>query len=249
MISYKKFVGYEGSKYRSDFSRLENMNMLSEIILTHAWSPIVWKNNYALTGNFEYSDFLVLDFDNPGEESLDQVNEAYQDHKRIIATTRSHQIEKNGIICDRYRLIMPWDKRITDYDTYKYNYQLVLKRFPWADSKCYDGARFFYPSQKILYIDRAAEYSYETSAHTQTYTTLHTHFTHPIDGKIPSWCLNFINDGRVGESRNLKVYAVALELFRQGFVEADIRRIIMRAPINWDGIALESILRSARSKK
>lgn len=251
MISYKKFSGYEASIYRSDFSRLSNLSMLAEIILTHAWSPIVWKNNYAKTENFEFSDFLALDFDEPGDETLEDVNRALCDHKRILATTRSHQKVKNGLLCDRYRLIIPWSKRITSYEEYKFNYKLVLKRFPWADNQCSDGARFFFPSEKIVFIDRESPYNWDTSEikiDPIITPTLKINFT--PDGKIPSWCLNFLNNGAVyNGSRNLKVYAVARELFRQGFLEADTRRLLMRAPIDWDGVALEAILRNAKEKE
>lgn len=247
MISYKKFSGLEASKYRSDFLRLANMNMMAEIILTHCWSPIVWKNNYARTDNFDFSDFLALDFDSPGDETLEEINRNLCDHKRIIATTKSHQKEKNGIICDRFRLIIPWDRRISSYDDYKFNYKKVLERFSWADKQCHDGARFFFPSKQILYIDRESEYVWETSEH--KHTPIHNSLSTKTDKTIPAWCLNFINNGAVyNGSRNMKIYSVARELFERDFKESQVRNFLMRAPINWDGIGLETILKSAKTK-
>jgi len=247
VISYKKFSGYEASQYRSNFLRLSNFDLFQEIITTHAWSPIIWKNDYARTDNFEFSDFLVLDFDEPGSETLDDINNSLSDHKRIIATTRSHQIEKNGIVCDRFRLIVPWDKRITDYKIYRANYEKVLSKYDWADKSCLDGARFFFPSKKVIYLDRDAEYKWEI---TETIPILPVEKVEKkIPREIPSWCLNFINNGAIyNGSRNLKVFAVALELFERDFNEAEIRRLLLRAPINWVGVNVEAALKSAKTK-
>ena len=250
MISYKKFSGYEASRYRANFLRLSNMNMLPEIILTSAWSPIVWKNDYSLTDNFEFSDFLALDFDEVGEQSLSQINDSLQDHKRIIATTRSHQKEKNGVICDRFRLIIPWSRRITCYKTYRYNYKKVLEKYPWADKACFDGARFFFPSKDIVHIDRDSDYTWDVVNPIEALEPLVEKIESLVDGKIPQWCLNFINNGAVYcGSRNIKLFAVARELFKQGFSHGDVRRLILKSPIDWQGIELEAILNSAKKKE
>lgn len=247
MISFKKFDGYDSYKYRANFERLTNMNLLQEKILNSAWSPIIWKNNYAKTDNFEASHFLALDFDTPGDETMDEINHSLQDHKRIIATTKSHNIEKNGIICDRFRLIIPFTRPITDYKTYKYTYQRALDRFPWADKSCTDGARFFFPSKQIVYIDRESEYKWDV-VEPAIDPELDQFVKLPPSGKIPGWCLKFINDGVVGPSRNMKVYGVCYELFYQGFSEADVRRIVLRAKIDWVGVNLEAIIKSAKGK-
>lgn len=253
MISYKKFSGLEASQYRSNFNVLQNMDMICETILTCAWSPIVWKNNYAKTENFLCSYFLALDFDTPMEFSLEELNHSLQDHKRIIATTKSHQKVKNGVVCDRFRLVIPWDKPIYSYAAYRHNYELVLKKYPDADKKCLDGARFFFPCNKILYLDRDAIYCWETSEPSQSHTinfNFNSHLNQSPDGKIPPWCLNFINNGAVyNGSRNVKVYAVARELFRQGFSESSVRKLLMRSPIDWQGVGLESIIKSAKGKE
>lgn len=246
MISYKKFDGYYPFKYRTDFSLLKNMCMFPNIILTDCWSPIVWKNNQAKTENFLYSDFLALDFDQPGEETIETINHSLQDHRRIIATTKSHQVLKKNITCDRYRLIIPFTERITNYSDYRHTYQQALKKYDWADKSCLDGARFFYPSKNIFVIDRESEYSWEVSK--QPVTSVTEEIKTPT-GRIPLWCLDFINHGVVKcESRNMKVFAVARELFFQGFSENDVRRILLRSPIKWDGVSLESTIKSARNK-
>lgn len=247
MISYKKFVPNAEYNYANNFLILKNMDLLAETITKHCWSPEIWRDNIRKKANFESAHFLVLDFDEPGDESMDELNRSLCDHKRIFGTTKSHMKSKNGIVCERYRLIIPFEKPITSLSDYLVTLKKAYERFPWADKACIDAARFYFPCQKIVYFDREAEYKWETSI--ATYTATHTPAISPRDGKIPSWCLNFINNGAIyNGSRNLKVFAVARELFRQGFSESDTRCLIMRAPINWDGVGIESILKSAKGK-
>lgn len=247
MISFKPFTSYDGFRYRNDFKRLHNMDMLAHTITSCCWSPCVWQNNNRLSSEFESAHFLVLDFDDEGPETMAEVNHTLRDHKRIIATTKSHGKDKNGLVCDRYRLIIPFTEVITDYAVYKSTYLQALKRFYWADQACHDGARFFFPCKEIVYIDRESEYSWDVSHGVQT----PVYVPKPIDGKIPGWILAFINDGLMPAarpSRNLMVFQVCAEMFRQGFDERFIRHAVLRAPIEWEGVSLESIIKSARSK-
>lgn len=145
LISYKKFSGYAGSIYHDNFSVLKNMSLLGEFITTKVWSPCVWRDGKRKKENFISAHFLVLDFDDVGDETMDELNHSLQDHKRIIATTKSHQIEKKGVVCDRFRLILPFDRPITNLYEYEYNMELAIKKWWWADKNAVDAARFFFP--------------------------------------------------------------------------------------------------------
>jgi hypothetical protein len=245
MISYLPFTGYESYKYRSNFSILKNMDFLPDIILNCAWSPIIWKDGIAKTENFISADFLVLDFDDVGDQNMTELDHSLQDHKRIVATTKSHRLLKNDLICDRYRLLIPFTTKITDYRTYRYNYRQALEKYYWADKSCVDGARFFFPSKSIITYDRESEYTWDVlpAPPDKVYER------RPVDGIIPAWCLSFINDGKLqGNSRSVTLFSVAMELFRQGFAEQDVRSIINRSPIKWTGVSFEAIIKSARKK-
>lgn len=249
MISFKKFDGYDAYKYRKGFLRSSNANLLQERILTSAWSPITWKGDRALTVNFEAAYYFVLDFDSIGDETMEGINDSLKDFKRIIATTRSHGILKNGLICDRYRLIIPFTTPIDDYAVYRYNYELALKKYWWADSSCKCGARFFFPSKEIVFFDREAEYTWDVvDLPCASTVSVDRAFTRPeINGRIPSWCRAFINDGVLDKnhSRNTTLFKVACEMSRQGFTESKIRQVVLRAPIKWDGVSVEAAIRSA----
>lgn len=246
-VSYKKCVGYVGSKYSEGFLELTNMNRLAQIVTSCVWSPIVWNSGSRNSKNFKHACFMVLDFDQPGEESMEQINNLLQDHKRIIAITRNHMKDKKGLICERYRLVVPFDQIITDLDLYKHNMECAIKKYPWADSACKDGGRFFYPSSKVVYIDRDAEYSWETKTQIPV---VPASVSKKPGNRIPPWCLNFINLGLLckNNSRNLTVYAVAYELLSRGYEENKVKDLIKRAPVEWRGVNIDGALASAKGK-
>lgn len=247
-ITYKHFEGKEPFRYRSGFLVNSDMHKMVPIIQNCAWSPLVWRDGVAKTDNFLYADFLVLDFDAPGDMTMAQVDNVLSDHQRIIATTKSHMKDKGGVTCERYRLIIPFSRRITDIAEYKYNYKLALKRFDWADHSTGDGARFFFPSTGIYVQDFDSEYTWDVVEVPQGNEVI-AYQQGPITGKAPSWCLAFINDGRIyNNSRSLTCFYVATELFRQGFGEQKIRIAIKRAPICWKDVSFEAILKSSMEK-
>lgn len=246
-VSCKKFVGYAGSLYSEGFSEHVDMNKLKSIVTSCVWSPIVWEKGARNTKNFKKASFLVLDFDQPGEESLDQMNNSLEDHKRIIATTKSHMKDKNGVTCERYRLVIPFDKVITDLNLYRHTMDCALKKYSWADKSCRDGARFFFPCSKIIYMDRQAEYSWDT---TSVPIKPELSVKQQPGNRIPLWCLNFINHGVLcqNQSRNLTVYATAFTLFSMGYEVEKVCELIKRAPIDWRGVNFDGALKSAKGK-
>ena len=49
----------------------------------------------------------VVAFDIDEGMTIDEAKEILKEYKYLIYTTKSHQKEKNGVICDRFRIIMP----------------------------------------------------------------------------------------------------------------------------------------------
>lgn len=248
MISYKKFDGYDGWKYHKGFSILHNMSLLGDTILNGVWSPIIWKDGERRSSNFIEAHFLALDFDQPGEESMLDINDSLKDFKRIIATTKSHGKDKGGITCDRFRLVLPFDKPITNVDEYIYNIKLAMKRFPHADKSCSDAGRFFFPSKEIVVIDRESEYTWEKKLYTPatSYTTPIHHITKTRT--LNSFTKSFINYGTYYDSRNVTTFRCALDMFKADFTESEIEEILGRAVIDWHGVDLKKRIESARKR-
>lgn len=109
------------------------------------YSPFQYDNNYRkeINSNLDKCNCIMLDFDDG--MSIDEAKLLFNQYKNIIATTKSHQKEKNGIICDRFRLILPTNRVFENIsiDEYKMMMQILINRYG-SDNATKDIARFYY---------------------------------------------------------------------------------------------------------
>lgn len=125
------------------------LHRVAACISTCAWAPIVWRNGKCLSEDFVSSGWVSLDFDE-GMYTLVEAIREWSDTVHIIGTSKSHQLKKNGKAPkDRFRVVVPWEKPITDQATYSYNVELLIRRYG-ADRTCHDAARFFWPCREIV---------------------------------------------------------------------------------------------------
>ncbi len=108
------------------------------------YSAGIFKEDYAKNENWLGQELLILDIDDglPITEAL----ELLKNFQAMIHTSASHQKEKGGVRCDRYRVIIPTqepiDCTVKEYtDTMKY---ISKKVFPFIDEKCVDPARIYF---------------------------------------------------------------------------------------------------------
>ena len=112
------------------------------------YSPTQYKNNQRKATNFlGFSDLLVFDFDDGWSQELEDFFNQYVGYK---IPTRHHMLEKNDIICERYRIILLVDKPITlNYKEYKRLYKHIIKDLKLdSDTSCVDACRFYYSAQQ-----------------------------------------------------------------------------------------------------
>jgi len=112
------------------------------------YSAGVFRNGYRNNKNWLYQDIIIFDVDNDTNckvRFLD-VGDMLKDFKCLVTTTKSHQVEKNGVKEDRYRIIIKLKNRTKcDYKTYTDTMKLIRDNlFPFADAKCVDSARFYF---------------------------------------------------------------------------------------------------------
>ncbi len=144
-------VNYENKRiYGRGFQVMDWPDLLPELICSQVWSGIVWRDGKRDQEHFVSADWAVFDFDDP-DNNLDDIRRRYCDMRHIIGTTKSHQKEKKGVICDRFRLAVPFVKRIVSLEHYRQNMQKNIARLG-CDAKCADGARFFFPCREIVSI-------------------------------------------------------------------------------------------------
>lgn len=120
------------------------VNALESIITRKTYSAGIFKNNERNSQNFLEAHVVGLDFD--GGLLLADAMNLFKEYKHIIATTRNHQKMKNGVVTDRFRVILFLSSPIKDLQTYTNTVKTLLVKYPQADKACKDAARMFYPS-------------------------------------------------------------------------------------------------------
>lgn len=123
-----------------------NIDAITPIILNRVWSPIVWRDGQRRRENFRAARLAVIDVD--AGLTLDEARAMCDGRAHIIATTKSHQKDKGGVICDRFRVVLFFDRTIKDLREYEYNVSMIQRRFRADVTK--DGARFYWPSKLVV---------------------------------------------------------------------------------------------------
>lgn len=99
-------------------------------------------------------ELAILDIDDGC--TLDMAKLLFKEYTYLIATTRSHQVEKNGTKCDRFRIILPMKDRLElDSNQYSKFYKSMIEDLPIeVDEKVSDASRmFFSASGEYFYND------------------------------------------------------------------------------------------------
>lgn len=205
---------------------------VARFITENVWSPIVWQRGKRAEKNFASALWIALDFDRGSMSLIDAVEE-FGDYAHVIGTTKSHQVEKHGATCDRFRVLLRSDEVISDLAKYRHVMAHVVRTFD-ADEACKDGARFFYPCTKIVsakegrpfpvsMIDppkKQADPPIDWSDVARTARVPKSNgkkfrtFTHTTN--------HFLLYGAPEGSRNVTVFKVCCDMFRKGISEEEI---------------------------
>ena len=106
----------------------------------------VWKDGYITDANYlKEQSLFIIDVDEG--LTLEDAKSLFQNLTYLITTTKSHQKDKNGVICDRFRLIFPTVSTFhLEPEIYKEMYVNVLNSLGMelADSKCRNASRWYY---------------------------------------------------------------------------------------------------------
>jgi len=129
-----------------DFAELDNV-----LKMGGRYSPFIFCNDYRKSENYlqNFSNCIVLDFDDgfTREEFREKANFAY-----ATGTTKSHMKDKNGVTCERFRVIIPTETAI-DLNSEQYSNMMreVFDEFTQADKACKDTARAYsgYPGAEV----------------------------------------------------------------------------------------------------
>lgn len=128
------------------FSEMPNIVCSPNVL----YSPTQYANNERRAANFlGFTDILIFDFDEGWTKEKDDFFNNFIGYK---VPTKSHMKEKNGIICERYRIILLLDKSINlNYKEYKRLYKHIIKDLKLeSDTSCVDACRFYYSAEQPI---------------------------------------------------------------------------------------------------
>lgn len=221
-------VSSHASAFASGYQAVQIFKMedVRHIIIKNVWSPIVWKDGVRKGSGFLSSNICALDFDD-GEMTLGQAVKSFCDMKHIIATTKSHQLSKNGgPPVDRFRVVLFWECKITDKDTYLHNMRKVFDKFP-CDKACKDAARFFYPCKDIISVETEGylndvEIPKQADIELKARRSWERLQIEKETGRTSKGLLTQIQNKIKDGERNKTVWIISVRLTERGFTEEQI---------------------------
>ena len=173
----------------------------------------------------------MLDFDS-GEMTLGQaVENEFPDYRHVIGITKSHQKDKNGIICDRFRVLLEFAETIRDLDQYRQNMAALIREYG-ADNQCKDGARFFYPCTRIVSVNNDVDgEKVGVKPLVKTKRSSNVDYQHYKKlGAYPPFVMRNLSNPIQEGSRDKTIYGVAKDLAKCGYPLSLILQEVSNSP-------------------
>lgn len=127
----------------------QSLAELRAVIVKNCWIPGVFEGGHKKNVFFQFADLCGLDFDSP-KFTLKEAIAYFAPYAHIIGTTKSHGISKEGApACDRFRVAVLWDRRITDCDTFAWNTKCIGKPLH-ADPAVFRPSQYLKPCVEIV---------------------------------------------------------------------------------------------------
>lgn len=245
IVSYKPesvFGLSENQVFYGFNCRFVDVSTLAQVMLFYAWSPIVFRGGYRAQKSFIEASWCGLDFDN-GEMSLEDAKKRFCDMIHVIGTTKSHRRPKNGVVADRFRVVLLFEEKITDIKTYRWNMRKLLEEYPEADETCKDGARFFWPCTKIVQVEKEGfkrEVDKDVPDWFMREPTADEVRSQMKTRALPRWVIARLSRPIEKGKRNITVYKIAKDMTRYGILKEDIVHAILSSPTYRDDLSQET---------
>lgn len=131
---------------------ITSINDLSHIICSSTWSHSIFAKRHRNNKNFLQTNLIVLDVDSGC--TIEDAKQLFKSYTHIIGTTRSHQKDKNGLVCDRFRVILFLDKPITSSNDFKATWYKLQEEYPFIDRKCSSPSWQWFPCLTVESVNR-----------------------------------------------------------------------------------------------
>jgi hypothetical protein len=172
--------------------------------------------------NLESISLLVLDFDEG--LSLSDALLLFAPYKHIIGTSKSHGVEKNGKIEDRFRVVLFLDKPVMSDGEFKEYWFAAYSKWPSMDKACKDSARFFFPCKEIVSVRAEGDRFAERLATKQPATSnVQRATSNDRKGKLSKATKDFLIEGAPDGEWHGAFFKACTDFKEQGFGEAEAR--------------------------
>lgn len=196
-----------------------------KIAMKKNWSPSVFKNNYRSKDNFITTETIGLDIDDG--LSLDEAVKLFKNYKHVIMTTKSHQIEKNGVTTDRFRVLLFLDGTIDNIQDYYTTWFQVLKEFPFIDQACKDPSRYYYPSTQVISLSATGK-EFNIKKYVKPELTVVGTPVIEIEGRgvLSKKSMQFFLNGEKRGARNPALFKASKDAQEQGYTQEEIVQML-----------------------
>lgn len=203
---------------RFETAEVASINELLSIIVKDNYSLGTFSESRRTKKGFLKAEAIGLDFDN-GLTIEDAVKE-FQDYVCIIAPTRNHQKEKNGLVADRFRVILFLSAPITDVESFEATWFSLADKWRNTDPACKDASRFWYPSQFVHSVNTQGKFVDPVQPKSMLPDTEVKIYLTGMKGKLGRNTLEFLQFGAVNGGRNNAVVKAAKD-FQQNLYTCD----------------------------
>lgn len=195
----------------------------------HSFKNNKRSNETALTG----FQLIILDID--GGVDLETAKILFDEYTYLIATTRNHQVEKKGIIADRFRIVLPMEYALDlEADTYTQMMKNLFDDLPIEVDRLADIGRMYFSSKdcehwynegRLFNADKYIPYTQEE----ETYKKESTRLSKKNINGISQWVIR-----NQGIGRNQSLIKLALLLVDKGFSHSEAKEEISRVNQQFD---------------
>lgn len=199
------------------------VNSLAEFInyaTQYNYSTGVFKDDYRNKANFLEAQSIAIDVDNDDPHENYTIEDAalhFINYKHIIMPSKSHRLEKNGRIADRFRVILFLEDKINDAKDFTATWNELLKFYPAADLACKDASRFYYPSTEAYSIVDEGQLWPVTHYITPEYVESTITDNNNSLGQLSASTMQFLTYGAPAGKRNVRLFKAAKDMQEQRF--------------------------------
>jgi KaiC/GvpD/RAD55 family RecA-like ATPase len=216
---------------------------LIKLITQNKWSCGVFENGHRNLKNFQQADLIALDVDN-NEGTEIKIDEAFKllnnKYNAIILPTKSHKKAKNGVVRERYRIVLPLERTINSQQEYYKTWQKLAEEFPFVDPSCKDPSRYWDPSLATdeitttsgapVPIPQIEEKKEETRSEVESL----------LKGKLTRHTLEFIaipphSSSDKDKISNSKLFQACMDCYHQGYTKEEAQALLTPAVDKFGG--------------